>query len=199
MQTGIAIALAWPETWCKEAGSWYDRFMKIIGISKNGYYRVGHAAVVLVDTNSGRCHYFDFGRYHCPKGYGRIRDAETDHDLKIKTQARFSQGGLSNYRELLEEISMNDACHGAGVLHASYTSVDFKKAIHTAKSLQENSPLPYGPFIPMGTNCSRFVRQIIISASSINVDNVSLFIPLTISPMPLSNVKSLKNYQIIGK
>ena len=91
MQTGIAIALAWPETWCKEAGSWYDRFMKIIGISKNGYYRVGHAAVVLVDTNSGRCHYFDFGRYHCPKGYGRIRDAETDHDLKIITQARFSQ------------------------------------------------------------------------------------------------------------
>ena len=63
---GFAIALAWPETQCKEAVAWYDGLMRMININKNGYYKVGHAAIVLVEDISGRCHYFDFGRYHAP-------------------------------------------------------------------------------------------------------------------------------------
>ena len=54
--SGFAIALAWPETFCKQAGAWYDFFMEKIGISLNNHYKVGHAAVVLVDGQSGKFH-----------------------------------------------------------------------------------------------------------------------------------------------
>jgi len=54
MKTGFAIALAWPETNCKNAGSWYDELMELLGISKNHHYKVGHAALILIskDTNN---------------------------------------------------------------------------------------------------------------------------------------------------
>ncbi|MDQ3395429.1 MAG: hypothetical protein M3512_15145, partial [Bacteroidota bacterium] len=67
---GFAILLAWPETFCKQAGGWYDPLLSWLGISKNHYYRVGHAAVVLVNGFNGSLQYFDFGRYHSPYGYG---------------------------------------------------------------------------------------------------------------------------------
>ena len=70
MSGGFAIAIAWPETVCRGAGSWYDVPMSILGIRKAGYYKVGHAAVVLVNSQSQLCHYFDFGRYLTPIGMG---------------------------------------------------------------------------------------------------------------------------------
>ena len=64
--TGFAIAIAWPETWCKQSGAWWDNFLNWLGISKNNYFKVGHAALVLIDDKTNKCHYFDFGRYHTP-------------------------------------------------------------------------------------------------------------------------------------
>ena len=87
MHNGIAIVLAWPETLCKQAGSWYDPVLQWVSINKNNYYKIGHAAIVLVDSKTGDCHYFDFGRYHAPYQHGRVRSAVTDHDLEIKTKA----------------------------------------------------------------------------------------------------------------
>ena len=48
-------------------------------IKKGNYYKVGHSAIVLINPNQLKCHYFDFGRYHAPKNYGRVRDEITDH------------------------------------------------------------------------------------------------------------------------
>src|SRR5690606_25903582 len=102
MHTGIAIALAWPETKCKQAGAWYDGLMNLLGISKENYYKVGHAAVVLIEAKTGNCLYFDFGRYHAPFGQGRVRDLETDHDLEIYTKAKFDNAGnFLNYEQIL--------------------------------------------------------------------------------------------------
>jgi hypothetical protein len=56
---GIAIALAWPDTYCKKAGAWYDTPAEWLRISKNNYYKVGHAALVLIEKSSGNCNYFD--------------------------------------------------------------------------------------------------------------------------------------------
>jgi len=80
----IAIILAWPETICKQTNAWYDGLMNKLKISKNGYYKVGHAAIVLVNSKKGEAHYFDFGRYHSPKGQGRVRDISTDYDLWVE-------------------------------------------------------------------------------------------------------------------
>lgn len=52
MFTGFAIALAWPQTYCKEGGAWYDGIMHILRLSKNHYYKVGHSAVVLTNLPS---------------------------------------------------------------------------------------------------------------------------------------------------
>lgn len=199
MRNGIAIALAWPETLCKQAGSWYDKPLKWFGLNKSNYYKVGHAAVVLIEKTSGYCYYFDFGRYHAPYQHGRVRSAYTDHDLEMKTKALFDENGrLSNYIGILWELYNRESCHGSGNLHASYCEVDFNKALAKANQMQLRSPIPYGPFLPNGTNCSRFVNTVIVSGSPKWHYKVVLSYPKTLSPTPLGNVKTLSNHIEIG-
>lgn len=88
---GFAVALAWPETYCKQPGACYDGLMNRFGIAKNNFYKVGHAAVLLVNKSRKKCFYFDFGRYHSTFGKGRVRSAETDHDLAFNTKPIFSK------------------------------------------------------------------------------------------------------------
>jgi len=199
MHTGFAISIAWPETLCKQAGAWYDNFMDLLGFSKDNYYKVGHAAVVLVEIKTGNCYYFDFGRYHAPFGHGRVRDMETDHDLQIYSKAQVSKSKyeLQNFKEILLELTENRACHGSGTLHASYTRINFEKAFSIAKEMQDRSPWQYGPFVLNGTNCSRFVRTIVLSGDPPLVDKLKIFIPLTISPSPIGIVKSLRNKTVL--
>ena len=195
--TGIAIALAWPETMCRQAGAWYDPIMRITGISKNYYYKIGHAAVVLINNKTGKCNYFDFGRYHAPHGHGRVRDEETDHDLIIFTKAKFNdKGKIENYREILTELQNNPSCHGTGKLHASYCNINFESAYKNAKKMQDESPHRYGPFVWNGTNCSRFVRTTILSGKPSTFHHLRMKLPLTVSPSPIGNVKSLPDYVV---
>ena len=189
---GFAIALAWPETRCKKSGAWYDVPMQWLGLCRNHYYKVGHAATVLVDPANGACYYFDFGRYHAPFGCGRVRDQETDHDLKIFTKAAFDKDwNIENIDTILTELVQNPSCHGTGLLLASYCPINFKKAFAKAKKLQENSPWKYGPFVWNGTNCSRFVRTVILAGMPKWNFSIKLGLPLTVSPTPLGNVRAL--------
>ncbi len=199
MYNGIAIALAWPDTLCKEPGSWYDRPMKWLGVNKNHYYKVGHSAVVLIENESGVCSYYDFGRYHSPYQHGRVRSAFTDHELKINSKAKLSKkGGLENYNEILLEVFNNPSCHGTGQLFASYCEVDFKAAQEKAIQMQLESPIAYGPFLPFGTNCSRFVNNVLLAGRPKWYHQFVLAYPRTLSPTPMGNVMALSNYSIIG-
>jgi hypothetical protein len=199
MYSGIAIALAWPQTLCKQAGAWYDKPLKWLSINKSNYYKVGHAAIVLINKTNGECHYFDFGRYHSPYQHGRVRSAFTDHDLEIKTKAIIGKDGtIVNYNEILLELYNNESCHGSGDLHASYCDVDFNKALKKANHMQSISPIIYGPFLPNGTNCSRFVNTVIVNGSPKWYYKLKLNYPKTVSPTPIGNVKSLSNYAVMG-
>jgi len=192
MHGGFAIALAWPETFCKQAGTWYDAPMRWLGLCQNHYYKVGHAATVLVDPENGACYYFDFGRYHAPFGRGRVRDQETDHDLKIFTKARIrSSIEIENIEEILTELFQNPSCHGTGQLLAAYCRINFRKTFAKAKKLQEKSPWKYGPFVWNGTNCSRFVRTVILAGAPEWNYRLKLGLPSTVSPTPLGNVRAL--------
>lgn len=189
---GYAIALAWPETYCKQAGAWYDNLMDSIGISTHFHYRVGHAAVILVDSLNGNCHYFDFGRYHAPYGHGRVRNKETDHDLTIHSKAIISPAGkINNLHEILSEVYHNPSCHGTGPVHAALTKIRFDLAFNAALKMQKVNPWKYGPFIWNGTNCSRFVRSIILSGKPALKQILRLKLPLTLSPTPLGIVKTI--------
>lgn len=115
----FAIALAWPDTFCKQAGAWYDPLMRKLNFNRNGYYQAGHSAIVLIDDRSAQCYYFDFGRYHAPYQYGRVRSAETDPDLTINTKAIINNDRVLNLQDILSEVAERKACHGTGSLHAS--------------------------------------------------------------------------------
>jgi len=195
MPNSIAIALAWPETLCKQTGEWYDKPAKFLGISKNHYYRVGHSAIVLINPENGKCHYFDFGRYHAPLGYGRVRDEITDHELKIHTKALLTDNlELINYQDIIDEIQINPASHGDGQLYAGLSMIDFKKALLKAKDLQNLGIINYGPFIIKGTNCSRFVKSVLVNACLSDALRLKLTFTRTLSPTPIGIVKNL-NYQ----
>lgn len=185
------IALAWPQTPCRQAGGWYDGLMRLTGFNKNYFYKAGHAALVLVEQYNGKCHYFDFGRYHSPFAHGRVRSADTDHDLEVKTRAVIEGDRIINFTEILQELQANGSCHGSGPLYGSYNKVIFRKAWDKALEMQQNSPIIYGPFIRGGTNCSRFVSTVIRAGlpSLICKAKVLLFVPST--PTPMNNVKNL--------
>lgn len=195
---GFAIALAWPSTYCKEPGSWYDPVTRRMGISKNNYYQAGHAALVLIDCNNLKCHYFDFGRYHSPFKHGRVRSAETDHGLFMKTIPEISKDRkfILNYKEILGELQQNHECHGDGVLYSSYCEISFKSAYQMALQMQLNSPLPYGPFISTGSNCSRFVNTVIRSGSPGWKQRIRLKYKVPFTPTPMNNVNSLPNKEV---
>lgn len=197
---GLAMTLAWPETLCKKPGSWYDGLLESFAVSRNGYYKVGHAAVVLIDRITSNCYYFDFGRYHAPAGYGRVRDMNTDHDLAINTKAEWDKHGrLINPGEIRGELQQNESCHGAGELYTSFCRIDFGKAYTKAKQMQQNSPIRYGPFLFTGTNCSRFVRSIVMAGQPSLREAWLMQMPFSFSPMPLWNVKMIETNFVIQR
>lgn len=161
LKTGAIVALSWPDTRIKNASSWYDGLMTVMGICRDGYYHVGHAALLLVDYRNGNVKYLDFGRYHTPFGYGRVRDVQSDPELSINTKAIVVEGKITNIKDILLELQDNKSTHGDGKLVSSVTGgIDFDLALASAKSIQGREAVPYGPFQFTGTNCSRFVASV---------------------------------------
>jgi hypothetical protein len=198
-EPGFAVALAWPQTYCKQPGSWYDAPMRWLGISNNHFYKVGHAALLLISQHQDKCYYFDFGRYHAPFQHGRVRGAETDHELCIKTlpQISYDEREILNIREILDELQQNKACHGDGPLRAAYCKIDFAAAFQKAVEMQEAGPIAYGPFVKNGTNCSRFVNTVILAGRPQSKIKKKLSKTFLNSPTPLDNVNALTNSMII--
>ena len=193
MQNDFIITLAWPEGMVAATGAWYDKIL-----SNNGKYRVGHSAVVLINSQTSKSHYFDFGRYHTPKGFGRARDIETDGDLAL-IDAKIVNGKILNIEEILLTLSKIKSTHGEGKMYAALIKcVNFQKAFSTAKRIQLKGMLPYGPFVMNGTNCSRFVASVIKSAISSFIKRARFKYPFCISPSPKRNVSiSNQNYYIV--
>ena len=183
MKNDFIITLAWPEGMVMAAGSWYDKIL-----SKKGKYRAGHSAVVLINSKRKKSHYFDFGRYHTPKGYGRVRDVETDPGLDLVDPV-IENGKIVNFEEILIQLSEIKAIKATGKMYAALiTEVNFEKAFLTAKRIQKKEMIAYGPFVINGTNCSRFVSKIIKSSSPSWIKVLRLKYPFCISPSPKRNV-----------
>lgn len=190
--TGFALVLAWPQTYCKQPGAWYDGLSSLLHLSKNNYYQVGHAAIVLISIKKQRAFYFDFGRYHAPFQHGRARGAKTDFDLELQTTPKFSidHSTVTNYDVFLKELQSHNAFHGDGTLESSIAKINFEKSLLEAERIQNKDFLPYGPFVRGGSNCSRFVHSV-VNAGLVEKNRklkLNWFIPLT--PTPMSNVKA---------
>lgn len=183
MQNDFIITLAWPEGMVKATGAWYDNIL-----SQEGKYRVGHSALALVNSTTNKVHYFDFGRYHTPEGYGRVRDIETDPDIAV-IDAEISEHKIANINEILVYLSQMKATHSEGKMYASVLcNVDFKLAFNKAKGIQKKGMIPYGPLVRPGTNCSRFVAKVINASGPSLIKKLRLKYPFCISPSPKRNV-----------
>ena len=204
MQKDFIIVLAWPEGMVEGAGAWYDKVL-----STNGQYRVGHSALVLVNSRTNQLHYIDFGRYHSPFGFGRVRDLETDPDISLKSKSIILGNSIDNINEILFEISNLKATHGHGTLYASILkNIDFNKAYEKAKEIQNMGLISYGPVVLTGTNCSRFVTTIMLASNPNWFTKLRLKLPFCLSPSPKRNVSianssyhvvNMKNYSLINK
>ena len=193
-KTGTIITLAWPDTKVIREGKWYDVPMKWFGAIKNEYWTVGHAAFLLINNASGDVHYFDFGRYHTPLKYGRVRDEITDPDVAINLKANIINDKIINLEELLLDRYNHKACHGDGRLTAAIVKhIDFNKAYQKVKKYQNREAIPYGPFELKGSTCSRLVAQIVLASTNNWLTQLMIKVPYTVSATPRSNNKVLND------
>ncbi|MCF6184506.1 MAG: hypothetical protein L3J56_07750 [Bacteroidales bacterium] len=184
------IILAWPQTPVSSVGMWYDTVTKFLGLLKNDRYKAGHAAAVLVNHKTKKLHYFDFGRYHMPQKFGRVRDEQSDPQLKITVKANLSaEDKLLNISEILRIVNSNKECHGQGVLYASaLENISFEKAYKFAKDLQNSDAINYGPYDLNGSNCSRFIASLAIAGNPEFDIRFRLKFPILLTPLPKGNV-----------
>jgi len=161
----IAIPLSWPDKTARGDEPWMA-LLKKVGLVKNLNFKIGHAAVLLIEKSSGRVLYFDFGRYITPRGHGRARSANSDPRLRIETRAVISRNGvLVNLEEILRELSeLESATHGGGRLLCSVaTGISFNQSRVYADRLVDGGPIKYGALAPNNNSCSRYVAQILVA------------------------------------
>jgi len=187
----IAIPLSWPDQTARGDEAWMG-FFKKIGIVKNLNFKVGHAAILLIERHSGNIHYYDFGRYITPRGYGRARSSEFDPRLTVHTKARWdAKSNLQNLEEILYELSKNEKhTHGGGRLYCSVAQgINFKNARSYADDLVNEGPLLYGALAPQNNSCSRYVAQILTKGMNQRDLRIkSILYPECLKASPTSNV-----------
>ena len=181
------IPLAWPEAPVRTAGGAYDKFLELFNLYRNGYYKAGHAAFLLINHENGNIDYFDFGRYISPDKNGRARSKETDPEVVFNLKAEIKDGSILNLNEIIKAIGAHSQTHGEGTLYAGIQEgINHYKATEYIKSVQAAPFTPYGPFVINGTNCSRFVAQTI--AKSIKGSGIKFLYPWYFTPAPLGNI-----------
>jgi len=187
----IAIPIAWPDQTARGDELWMA-ILKKLGIVKNLNFKVGHAAIILVERKTGNLRYFDFGRYITPRGFGRARSSLFDPRLELETIACFSEDGdLQNFEEILQELKIKEpATHGGGRLLCSICEqVSFQKGLEFAESLVDKGPILYGAIAPNNNSCSRYVAQVLVSALEKDDPRINkILYPECLKASPTSNV-----------
>lgn len=187
----IAIPLSWPDKTARGDEKWMV-LLKKLGLVKNLNFKIGHAAILLIEKVSGRVLYFDFGRYITPRGDGRARSVHSDPRLRIETRAFIGENGiLVNLEEILNELSeLEFATHGGGKLLCSIaTGISFKRSYAFSERLVDQGPIKYGALAPNNNNCSRYVAQILVEGmSSQDPRKGRILYPEFIKASPTSNV-----------
>lgn len=166
MNDAFILTLAYPETIVMVADEWYSPFLKYIGIGKKDYVRAGHAALVVIEKATGNLDYYDFGRYVTPKPTGRVRSKVTDHELDMPLKAKIATNKIVNLDELLIFLATHPKLtHGEGTMLASVCDeIDFYKAKQSIETFQKEGLITYAAFGNTGSNCARFVTDVLIAS-----------------------------------
>jgi len=163
------IVIAFPDTFVKMSDELICKFLPLVGLGTREYIKAGHAALVLINEETGIAKYFDFGRYVTPNGRGRVRGMNTDVELKIPFNAEFSENKkLENLDKFLLWLDAHpEKTHGSGRILASVCNhINFEKAEKHINTLQSRGNVPYGAFAKEGSNCARFVTDTILASTN---------------------------------
>lgn len=196
----FALVLAWPDQTARGDEPWMA-LLKRVGIVKNLNFRVGHAAIILVQRSSGSLFYYDFGRYITPRGYGRARSAASDPRLALSCRAEFDgYGRINNLDTILAELHKKEyATHGGGRLFFSVADrLCYAAAARFALRMVEGGPVKYGALARGNNSCSRFVAQILLNGLQAGHSARKwIGFPETIKPSPMSNVVNASPDKIV--
>ena len=194
--TGIILTLAYPETIVMVSEEWFSPFLRFLGVGKKNYLRAGHAALVLINKETGILEYHDFGRYITPQPTGRVRGSDTDNELHFPLVAQIRNDEIANLNAILEFLATHPKLtHGDGKLVASVCNVvDYKMARMHITKMQENHFIRYAAFIKDACNCARFVTDTLIASVTDNtikrnLENSKWFTPSTIGNVLLANTE----------
>ncbi|HRN95157.1 MAG: hypothetical protein KF706_09940 [Chitinophagales bacterium] len=194
---GRAIALAWPDTTARGDETWM-LLLKKAGLVKNLNFKVGHAAIILVEDGSGDLFYFDFGRYVTARGMGRTRSALSDPKLVLHTKAKVNaNGSILNLQEIATELDNLKHCtHGKGRIFFSVSdTLDFRKALAFANKMVIKGSMPYGALAYKNNSCSRFVAQVLVAGLQQQHPAVrKIILPESLMPSPISNVVNAQHH-----
>ena len=198
--TGKIISLAFPDTFVRHSDEATTKVLLALGMGKNNYIKAGHAAFVLIENETGKAEYYDFGRYITPQGYGRVRSALTDVELEIPFRAKISkEDTLVNLEEFLIWLEAHpEKTHGSGRLVASVCDyIDYQKAKNFVTSIQRKGSIPYKAFGKNGSNCSRIVTDTILASTDKLKIKLWLKKNSLFTPSPLGNVQKSSMYNPI--
>ncbi|MDN3666695.1 DUF6695 family protein [Algibacter miyuki] len=194
--TAFILTLAYPDTIVLVSKEWFSPFLRFIGVGKKDYLRAGHAALVLINKETGVLEYHDFGRYITPEPTGRVRGNDTDYELKIPIIADIKNDRIVNINAILEFLATHPKLtHGEGKMVASVcNAVDYNKARTHITKMQNKHFIRYAAFIKNASNCARFVTDTLIaSVTNTNMQKRLIkskwFTPSTVGNVLLSNTE----------
>ncbi len=194
--TGIILTLAYPDTIVMVSDEWFSPFLRFIGVGKKNYLRAGHAALVLINKETGVLEYHDFGRYITPEPTGRVRGSDTDNELHFPIKAEIENDSIKNIDAILEFLATHPKLtHGEGKLVASVcNAVDYAKARKHIKKMQNKHFIRYAAFVKEACNCARFVTDTLIASVTDlkmkkNLEKSKWFTPSTVGNVLLSNTE----------
>ena len=195
--TGIILTLAYPDTIVMVSEEWFSPFLRFVGVGKKDYLRAGHAALVLIDKETGVLEYHDFGRYITSEPNGRVRGKDTDNELHFPIKAEFENDAIKNLNAILEFLGTHPKLtHGDGRLVASVcNAINYQKARTHITKMQNKHFIRYAAFIKDACNCARFVTDALIASvtdSKIkkNLENSKWFTPSTVGNVLLSDTEN---------
>ncbi len=188
--TGAIVILAYPEEFVSMIPAWYRKPLEWIGMVNHGKIAAGHAAMALINKETGEVHYGDFGRYITRFGYGRTRMAPTDPDVKFDYIAEFKSGEIVDKIALFEHIFNHpEKTHGGDVMYTSLNqNIDFEKCYDFMTTMNSKGSIIYDPFGKGRSNCSRFVFDSILSGMTNESSKRKLRRKSPVTSSPLGNV-----------
>ena len=192
--TGIIITLAYPDTIVSHAEEWYSPYLRYVGVGSKTSVRAGHAALVLIDNNTGVLEYHDFGRYITSEPNGRVRGEHTDNELSFPLKAEIKNGEIKNLDAILKFLATNPKLtHGDGRMVASVcNTINYNKARTYITKMQERGFIYYAAFKKEACNCARFVTDSLIASvthlkTKKALENSKWFTPSTVGNVLLAN------------